>query len=179
MNSPHIIHIMGASGSGTSTLGRALEAQQGYKWLDMDDIFWLPTNPPYHHKRPKSERLPYLTKAMKHHPRCVLSGCLCGWGGGILPQFDLVVWLQVPTDVRVARLFRREAQEFGAQILPGGNMHDNFAEFLAYSARYDTGDTNMRSFALHEQWVRGLNCSVMVLDGTKPTDELMTLVCSQ
>ena len=36
-----IIHIVGASGSGTSTLGQALERNHGYKWLDTDGAFRL------------------------------------------------------------------------------------------------------------------------------------------
>lgn len=42
-----IIHILGASGAGTSTLGQALEQTYGFKWLDTDDYFWMPTNPPF------------------------------------------------------------------------------------------------------------------------------------
>ena len=30
-----IIHIVGASGAGTSTLGQALEREYGYKWMDL------------------------------------------------------------------------------------------------------------------------------------------------
>jgi adenylate kinase family enzyme len=46
------IHITGASGSGTSTLGQALAESVGCPWLDADDFFWLPTDPPYTDKRP-------------------------------------------------------------------------------------------------------------------------------
>lgn len=35
----NIIHIVGASGAGTTTLGRALEREYGYKWLDTDGYF--------------------------------------------------------------------------------------------------------------------------------------------
>ena len=42
-----VIHIYGASGSGTSTLGRYLGDKLGYFFMDTDDYFWLPTDPPY------------------------------------------------------------------------------------------------------------------------------------
>lgn len=42
-----VIHIYGASGSGTSTLGRLISEQLGYTFMDTDDYFWLPTNPKY------------------------------------------------------------------------------------------------------------------------------------
>ena len=40
----HIIHIYGASGSGTSTLGRALADALGLVLMDSDDYFWQPTS---------------------------------------------------------------------------------------------------------------------------------------
>lgn len=43
----NVIHIYGASGSGTSTLGRKISEELGYKFMDTDDYFWLPTNPKY------------------------------------------------------------------------------------------------------------------------------------
>ena len=42
----HRIHILGASGSGTTTLGRALAARLQCPHFDTDDCFWLPTDPP-------------------------------------------------------------------------------------------------------------------------------------
>ena len=37
------IHILGASGSGTTTLGRALAERLQCRHFDTDDYFWLPT----------------------------------------------------------------------------------------------------------------------------------------
>ena len=42
-----IIYIYGASGSGTSTLGKYIRDKLGYFFMDTDDYFWQPTNPPY------------------------------------------------------------------------------------------------------------------------------------
>jgi Shikimate kinase len=42
----HRIHILGASGSGTTTLGRALAERLQYPHFDTDDSFWVPTDPP-------------------------------------------------------------------------------------------------------------------------------------
>ena len=41
----NIIHIVGASGAGTTTLGQALEREYAYKWLDTDGYFWEQTDP--------------------------------------------------------------------------------------------------------------------------------------
>ena len=55
-----LIHIYGASGSGTSTLGRYLAEQFHYAFLDSDDYFWLPTDPKFTTKRPIAERVPLM-----------------------------------------------------------------------------------------------------------------------
>ena len=175
-----VIHITGASGSGTSTLGRALEARTGCKWLDSDDFFWEPTNPPYMKKRPREERVALLAEAMERYPRCVIAGALCGWGDVFLPKFELIIWLQTPTQLRIERLRKRELEEIGPRILPGGDMHQEHEEFIAWAGRYDTGGTDMRSYREHAQWLRGAACPVKILDGAKPIDELVeTLVSSQ
>jgi adenylate kinase family enzyme len=41
------IHILGASGSGTTTLGAALADRLGHPHVDADSLFWLPTDPPF------------------------------------------------------------------------------------------------------------------------------------
>jgi adenylate kinase family enzyme len=41
------IHILGASGSGTTTLGRALSERLQCPHFDTDNYFWLPTDPPW------------------------------------------------------------------------------------------------------------------------------------
>jgi hypothetical protein len=41
------VHIFGASGAGTSTLGRALGERLALAHLDTDDFFWMPTDPPF------------------------------------------------------------------------------------------------------------------------------------
>jgi adenylate kinase family enzyme len=41
------IHIMGASGAGVTSLGRALADALAVPHHDTDDYFWQPTIPPY------------------------------------------------------------------------------------------------------------------------------------
>ena len=58
------IHVTGASGSGTSTLGRALAKHLDFTHLDADDFYWQPTLPPYTAKRNSVERLALLASAL-------------------------------------------------------------------------------------------------------------------
>jgi len=48
---------MGASGSGVTSLGRALADALAIPHHDTDDYFWLPTTPPYRNMREIAERL--------------------------------------------------------------------------------------------------------------------------
>ena len=75
-----IIHILGASGTGTSTLGQVLEQMHGFKWLDTDDYYWMPTDPPFTQSRPREERAKLLRRDIENYPKCVISGSLGMWG---------------------------------------------------------------------------------------------------
>ncbi|MEO6565651.1 MAG: adenylate kinase, partial [Casimicrobiaceae bacterium] len=59
------IHITGASGSGTSTLGAALANHLDVAHFDADDFYWLPTVPPYTAKRDPASRLTLLLRSMR------------------------------------------------------------------------------------------------------------------
>jgi adenylate kinase family enzyme len=160
------IHIVGASGSGTTSLASAIATRYGHRHLDTDDFFWVPTSPPYREKRPREERLVLLRQALLESGSWVLSGSLCGWGDPLIPHFQLVVFLVVPTSVRLIRLRAREVERYGQRaLMPGGDVHKSHVEFLEWAGRYDTGGLGIRSRALHEAWLATVPCAVMRLDG--------------
>jgi len=173
---PKIVHILGASGSGTTTLGKAISEKYGFKHLDTDDFFWIPTDPKYTTKRELSERQRLLSEAIAKSERCVISGSLCGWGDIFIPKFDLVILVETPTEIRIERLKQREYNQFGDRILPGGDMYQNHIEFLEWAAKYDMAGVEQRSRALHTEWLKKVNCPVMIVDGTKPVDEILKKV---
>jgi len=51
------IHVIGAAGSGATSLGRALAAALALPHHDADDDLWLPTVLPYRTLREAAERL--------------------------------------------------------------------------------------------------------------------------
>ena len=173
----HIIHIYGASGSGTSTLGRALADALGLVLMDSDDYFWQPTNPPFTTKRPIGERLALMRADIAAADMgVVISGSLTDWGDPLMPLFTCAIRLVTPTEVRLKRLRQREYARFGARILEGGDMYGAHLVFLDWAAQYDTGDVSMRSRACHDTWEQGLSCPILRLDGTQPLDELVAAV---
>ena len=140
------VHIVGASGSGTTTLGRALAGRLGFTHLDTDDFYWLPGDPPFQHVRERGARQALLGAALAREPGWVLSGSLCGWGDGFIPLFDLVVFLWIPPEVRMARL------------------------------RDVTLQPPERCRRLHEDWLAALPCPVVrFLDAAPVEDHLERL----
>ncbi|MGA2230427.1 MAG: AAA family ATPase [Tepidisphaeraceae bacterium] len=168
----HRILITGASGCGSSTLGRALRCRLGYAFIDTDDLFWHATTPPYQHKRDRAERLALALDALSKNPTIVMAGSICGWGEQLERAFDLVVFLTVPTEIRLKRLERREARR---------GLHD--PEFFAWAASYDIGATEGRNRQMHEQWLAALQCPVLRLDGQRRiadlVSEIATLSCDK
>src|SRR5215467_15983451 len=133
----HRIHILGASGSGTTTLGRALAARLQCAHFDTDDYFWVPTDPPYTHQRERTERQRLLMDDLTAQEQWVLSGSPCGWGDVAIPLFELVVFLTIPHDIRMVRLRQRVHARFGKRILPGGDMYESSQAFLTRAASYE------------------------------------------
>lgn len=173
MTSPRI-HITGASGSGVTTTGQQLASRLHIPLIDTDDIFWLPTDPPYQSKRARSDRAGVLDRQLDDACGWVLAGSLDGWGDFLIPRFDLVVFLHVPTQIRVERLRKRERHRFGAALDPGGAMHDQHRDFLEWAAGYEFGDHQSgRSLQRHRDWMTRLACPVLALDGNVETEQII------
>jgi adenylate kinase family enzyme len=166
------VHIFGASGSGTSTLGRALAERHDMAFFDSDDFFWEKTDPPYQTPKEHTVRQKLMLDALQRCDRWICSGSLCGWGDDAVALFDLAVFLTAPTTLRLQRLRDREARRFGHRVAPGGDMYEQHRKFLEWASQYDDGSPDMRSRRLHEQWLLKLPCRVRRLDGSRPLDEL-------
>ena len=60
----HTIHIFGASGCGTTTLGAAVAEKLALPHFDVDDFYWRPTDPPFVEKHQPAQRIADLDVAM-------------------------------------------------------------------------------------------------------------------
>jgi adenylate kinase family enzyme len=170
------LHIMGASGSGTTTLGRAVARRRGCPHHDADDYYWLPTDPPFTEARPMPERLNRLHRALAASEAWVLSGAVTGWGMRLAVAFDLVVFLHLDPALRMARLREREVRRHGARIEVGGDMAAIHASFMAWAAAYETAGLDQRSRAQQESWLADLPCPVLRLDSARPVEALVEAV---
>ena len=140
-----------SSGAGVTTLGRALADTLAISHHDTDDYYWQPTSPPYRDKRAIADRLRLMRELFLDRVAWVLSGSLDGWGDPLIPLFDLVVFVPVPTEVRLQRLREREARRFGADaVAVGGWRYREREEFIEWASRYDDGAREGRNLKRHE-----------------------------
>ena len=168
------IHIVGASGAGVTTLGRALADVLAAPHHDTDDYYWHPTAPPYRDKRDVADRLRLMREIFLDRPDWVLSGSLDAWGGAVVPMFDLVVFVHTATEVRLQRLRAREARRFGrAAKSPGGWRHQETEEFIEWASHYDDGIREGRNLPRHLKWLDTLTCPVIRIDGKRPIPDLV------
>jgi len=158
--------VTGASGSGTTTLARALAEHLRWTHLDLDDYYWLPTSPPFRAKRDARERLRGCLGDLQAARDAVVSGSLVGWGEDLENGFDLVVFLYLSSAIRVARLRARETERFGT-VDPA---------FLEWAAQYDEGPAEGRSLAKHLAWISTRKCAVLRIDGDLSTGERLRIV---
>jgi adenylate kinase family enzyme len=172
------IHILGASGSGTSTLGSALARRLEVLHADSDSFYWLPTDPLYTTPRPPEERQALLLRTLSVTGHWVFSGAATKWAAPLEPYYDLVVFLRLDPAVRMTRLRRREATRFGDRILPGGDMATVNAAFIAWAESYDTAGSLRRGLVTHEAWLADQPAPVLRLDSEAPVENLVAAVLS-
>ena len=113
------------------------------------------------------------------HDSWVLSGSLCGWGDVAISLFELVVFLWIPSEIRMERLQRREHERHGERIMPGGDMYEKSQEFLDWAASYDDGDVDMRSKRRHEQWLSSLPCHIVCIEGEYSVEEQLAVLMAE
>jgi adenylate kinase family enzyme len=166
------VHVFGASGAGTSTLGRELARRHGLNFFDTDDFYWQTTDPPYQQPHPREVRQRSLRDALNGSDGWVLAGSLCGWGDFVIPMLDLAIFVVVDLPLRLTRLRQRNVERYGARVALGGDLYEQHQAFLKWASSYEEGSVEMRSQALHEQWLLHLPCQVRRVDGSRSLDEL-------
>jgi adenylate kinase family enzyme len=169
------IHIFGASGAGSTTLGKALSAIMDIPYYDTDSYFWEASNPPFTVKRAPAERNRLLKAVLEGRHGYIIGGSLVGWDESWTSIFDLAIFLYLPHDIRMERLKQREWERYGDVIHSDPERIRLYQEFMDWAASYDTG-TERRSLKVHKTWMEKLSCPVLSLEGDIPLAERIKLV---
>lgn len=165
MDKPRGIIVFGASGAGSTTLGRELARILDFEHYDTDDYFFEQTDPPFTQTRPLHKRIALLRSSIKSN--FVLSGCIREFGGAFDSMLAMAVFVTTPTNIRIERLEKREFSRYGERIKLGGDLYDSHLKFIEYVATYDNGGMEIRSSASQEAWAKTQSCPVIRVDGTK------------
>ena len=170
------ILITGASGSGTTTLAGKLAATTGFEHLDADDFYWEKTDRPYQRKIPADQRREALKRAFEGNVNVVVSGSLVSWGTFWESAFDLVVYLYLPSDLRMERLRQREVDRYGSRLITDSELAQSSKAFLDWAAQYDDPAFEGRSKVIHLNWLKKVTAPILTLDGDKPLGEKLAAV---
>jgi adenylate kinase family enzyme len=158
------IHILGASGSGTTTIGKRLSQLYEIPHFDSDDIYWKQTEIPYTKSQAKAVRRKLLKKIIDTNNSWVISGSATSWGELLLAHSDIIILVSCPTEVRLNRLKKRETERYGSRVELGGDMHKNSQEFLNWASLYDEGGIEVRSKKSQTTWLQQAKCQVFEIE---------------
>ena len=167
------LNVLGASGSGTSTVGRALASKLSIPHFECDDYFHGPSDPPFQNPRSARERAELIERDLQHAPSWVLSGGIAGWEPEPRLEFTHIVFLYVPVKLRLERLRQRESERFGERIEPEGDMFQIHQDFLEWSSRYDAGDVEGKTLAVHTAYLAEQTCPVYEFGGEKSVNDIV------
>ena len=180
------IIVFGASGAGSTTLGKEIALRLKLHYLDIDDYLWCwNTEIPLTIVRPQEERAKLLLDDIRKYPDFVISGTIFSDRELFEPLFDLAVFLSTPADVCAERVRIREQARWGERVFPGGDMykntrfHGDFIDYVANAQKYETADVSKFGRKLHEQWIKDLPCPVLRIDGMNDFSENADLVVTK
>ncbi len=157
------ICVCGLNGSGKTTLGAALAERLGYKHMDVEDYYFTRADNPYASARTRDEVEVLLLEDIKQNPCFVFSAVNGNMNEEINSCYDLVVYLEVPQEIRMKRIRQRAFDKFGDRVLPDGDMYEQEENFFAFAEK--------RSPEKIEEWLQTLTCRVVILDGSKPIED--------
>jgi len=165
------ILIFGASGSGTSTLSRLLESKQPkYKQIESDDIFWLQTERPYTQRREVGQRNSMLLNEITSRDNVVVAGSIFHWDDVFFTVFDLVVFMYLPSNIRIPRLIARDRQRYGTQLDTDPITIDIHQKFIDWASNYDNVNYKSTNIKQHEDYINLLTTPIIRIQGDNTLD---------
>jgi adenylate kinase family enzyme len=170
------LHILGASCSGVTTLGHALASRLQIPYFDSDEYFWEKTDPPFTTRQNHVYRNLMLIADIYDYDSWIVGGSLLKWDIELESEFDLIVFLYIPHEIRMERLKKREFERYGDIIFTDPVRNKQYLDFMEWAKGYDDNNTNGRTLAAHESWLAEQTCSVLEIRGDYSVEERMGMV---
>ena len=159
------ILICGLNGVGKSTLGKLLALRLSYSFIDNEDLYFPKTDREYAYSAPrgKEEVIRLLEERIERSGDFVFAAVRGDYGEKLLSLLDRIVLVEVPREIRLARVRERSAEKFGERILPGGDLAERENTWFTQVER------RPEDYVL--RWLETVACPVIRVDGTKPVEE--------
>lgn len=170
------IHIFGASGSGVTTTGKTLAQKLNFDYFDSDDYFWESSETPFTIKRKEAERNSKIIADLNASQNWILGGSIFQWNADF-PDFDLVVFLWIPSEIRIERLHEREFKRYGNVIYNDPKRIKQYEDFISWASDYDNhyGIAN-RNLKAHEEWLEKISFPVLRIMGDLTIEQRIELI---
>lgn len=165
---PKGIAIVGGNGSGKTTLGATLSKELNYKHMDIEAYYFKETEIPYSESRTYKEVMQLIEMDITKYPNFIISAVNGDLGDKINSLYDCVIYLKAPLDIRMIRIKQRAYHRFGDRVLEGGDMYEQEQKFL--------DSVVIKNMEKTDEWLQGLSCPIIYVDGTKPIDETIKLI---
>lgn len=172
------IQITGASGSGKTFLGKKLSEVLNYNFVDTDDILWVWDEDvqPYTIAVSDEESCKILKQILLKNNSTIVSGMFYPWSESLIPMFDLLIIIETNKEIRKKRIIEREFEMYGNRFKKGGDMYEQFNQFLDWAMLYDTSDDKLGSKRETDNWAKKFDCKVLYIDGSKPIGEKIKII---
>lgn len=169
------IQVIGASGTGKSTLCKCISEKTGTYWIDTDKYLWKDSS--FTENYPVEVRLKMYYNDIATSHDYLVSGSVYSWNPEGFKDKELLVLLLVDEEIRLKRIYDRELQRYRERMLPGGDHYELTCGFLDWCETYITEDENaVCSLASHRLRLKEATCKTLTLDGNQPVEVLCTSV---
>ena len=159
------ILICGLNGVGKSTLGKRLAERLGWQFIDNEDLYFPKTDAGYTYSSPrgKEEVIRLLEERIEKDRRFVFAAVKGDYGDKLLSLLDCIIVVDVPKEIRLARVRERSFRKFGDRILAGGDLA------LRENAWFALVESRPEDYV--EKWLATVDRPIIRVDGTRPIGE--------
>ena len=159
------ILVCGGNGAGKSTLGKALAQALCFTFMDVEDYYFPQSDADYKYDvvHTKEQVNALLLADMKRHQHFVLASVKGNFDEHVRTMFDCAVYVHVPKEVRMQRVYERSLHKFGDRMLPGGDLYEREKAFVDMVQQRPENEV-MESLQV-------LKIPIIQLDGTLPVED--------
>ncbi|ENM5772332.1 hypothetical protein V4V48_004120 [Vibrio mimicus] len=167
------LFIYGASGSGVTSIANKLSDKFDIPSLDSDDVYWKKRNPPYTEVNELYKQHRMFSEFISSNRSWIISGSNLFWQSLISKEADIIIFVELDDEKRLARAKKREEIRYGERILSGGDMYDTHVEFMNWSKSYSSSDDPHFCLKRHLEWYEGFKKKKMRINNSEPIHKTM------